>query len=356
MPKIFLSYRREDSIDVVGRIHDHLTARFGQQAVFMDVDSIPFGVDFRVFLNDCVRESDVMLAVVGDRWLQARDEDGKLRLGDPSDFVTIEIVAAMERGIPVIPLLVGRAAMPKPEDLPDALRQFAYRNAAEARSGRDFASHMSRLIRAIEDHSGSQRATRRSSRQRSTDERRESGIAQADQPMVEPPVVAEPTNLGFDGHIVFGMPQGWFNGLGCVGGVSLDYDVFVEPREGCTGKCVRLRRAGARKKGFGTLMQRCPVWDLVGKRIRVAAELRTENLDSWAGLWVRIDGPSGHLLFDNMHDRPVKGTTPWTVYEIYVTVPRGSRWLNFGVLLSSNGTLWTDNFDIAVVGGSRCHC
>ena len=152
MPKIFLSYRREDSIDVAGRIHDRLSAHFGNDSVFMDVDSVPFGVDFRAFLGDWVGQCDVLLAVVGDSWLEARDGEGTPRLGDPSDFVTIEIAAALQREIPVVPLLVGGAEIPQLDQLPTALSQLAYRNAAEVRSGRDFHTHMDRLIRGIERH------------------------------------------------------------------------------------------------------------------------------------------------------------------------------------------------------------
>jgi hypothetical protein len=95
-------------------------------------------------------------------------------------------------------------------------------------------------------------------------------------------------------------------------------------------------------------MQRCPAHNLVGKQIRVEAELQTEKLDFWAGLWARIDGSSTHLFFDNMHDRPIKGTTAWTNYVIDIDVPKGSEWLNYGILLSSNGTLWADNFQVSV--------
>ena len=97
MPKVFVSYRREQSIDIAGRIYDRLVAHFGDESVFIDVDSIPFGVDFRVFLSDWVSKCDVLIVVVGDRWLNPRDEDGNLLLGQAGDFVTIELSAAMQR-------------------------------------------------------------------------------------------------------------------------------------------------------------------------------------------------------------------------------------------------------------------
>jgi len=155
MAKIFISYRREDSEAHAGRIFDRLTARFGREAVFMDVDTIPFGVDFVAHLDAAVSQCDVVLAVIGERWLDARHEEGprkgQRRLDDPTDFVRIEIGSALARDIPVVPVLVGRASMPPAADLPDALKGLARRNAAEVRPGRDFHDHMSRLIHGLEE-------------------------------------------------------------------------------------------------------------------------------------------------------------------------------------------------------------
>jgi hypothetical protein len=151
-PRIFISYRREDSIDATGRLHDNLAAHFGQESVFMDVDAIPFGADFRKHVQDAVGRADVLLAVIGERWLEARDPGtGVRRLESPQDFVALEIRTALERGIPVIPVLVGRASMPRAEELPEGLRDLAHRNAAELRPGRDFQSHVQRLIKALGD-------------------------------------------------------------------------------------------------------------------------------------------------------------------------------------------------------------
>ena len=154
MPKIFISYRREDSEHVTGRIHDRLEPRFGRENVFLDVDTIPFGVDFREHLDRAVSKCDILLAVIGDRWLDIRFQggarQGQRRLDDPGDFVRIEIESALKRGIPVIPLLVDRATMPGQQELPEGLRQLVFRNAAEVRSGRDFHAHVERLIGGIE--------------------------------------------------------------------------------------------------------------------------------------------------------------------------------------------------------------
>jgi hypothetical protein len=159
MPRIFLSYRREDSEHIAGRLYDRLKARFGRGNVFMDLDTIPFGVDFREHLGQAVARCDVLLAVIGEAWLDVRFENGprqgQRRLDDPADFVRIEVESALARNIPVIPVLVGKAAMPAEQELPQGtLRALAFRNAAEVRSGRDFHDHVSRLIRGIE-HLGS---------------------------------------------------------------------------------------------------------------------------------------------------------------------------------------------------------
>jgi hypothetical protein len=152
--KIFISYRRDDREDTTGRLYDRLEAHFGRDALFIDVHNIPFGVDFREHLSDMVGNCDVLLAVIGDRWLEAvhsrGPKKGQRRLDDPTDFVRIEIESALQRGIPVVPVLVANATMPGEDDLPPGLKQLAYRNAAEVRSGRDFRDHAERLIRGLE--------------------------------------------------------------------------------------------------------------------------------------------------------------------------------------------------------------
>ncbi|MEO5780209.1 MAG: toll/interleukin-1 receptor domain-containing protein [Arthrobacter oryzae] len=115
MNKILISYRREDSADVTGRIYDRLIQQFGREAVFMDVDSIPLGVDFRVHLDEQVAKCEVFLAVIGRDWMQHLGSTGRTRLDDPRDFVRIEIESALKRQIPVIPVLVRGASIPLAE-------------------------------------------------------------------------------------------------------------------------------------------------------------------------------------------------------------------------------------------------
>jgi len=95
MSKLFISYRRDDSADVTGRLHDRLKGHFGDGTIFLDTDTIPIGMDFRQCLGDAVNQCDVLLAVIGDHWLDARYADGpqqgSRRLDDPHDYVRIEI-------------------------------------------------------------------------------------------------------------------------------------------------------------------------------------------------------------------------------------------------------------------------
>jgi hypothetical protein len=145
---IFISYRRADSADVTGRIYDHLVKHFGQEAIFKDVDSIPLGVDFREYLSESVARCNVFLAIIGKRWLVA--DNGERRLDSPTDFVRIEIESALQRKIPVVPLLVQGAIMPSDVDLPDSLKPLVYRNATQIRPDPDFHHDISRLIHALE--------------------------------------------------------------------------------------------------------------------------------------------------------------------------------------------------------------
>jgi TIR domain len=149
MSRITISYRREDSMDITGRIFDRLTSRYGRETVFRDIDNIPPGMDFREHIRRNIDESDVLMVVVGPRWLGG-ERNGHSRVHSETDYVRVEVEIALQRKIPVIPLLVGDADMPEPAELPEAIRDFAYRNAVYVDSGRDFDHHMNGLIRATD--------------------------------------------------------------------------------------------------------------------------------------------------------------------------------------------------------------
>ncbi len=149
--RIVLSYRRLDAGAIAGRIFDKLAKHYGETNVFMDIDSIPFGVDFREHIRKELDKCDVLLAIIGPHWAGDRKH---ARINAETDLVRIEIETALQRNIPVIPILVDETAMPEPENLPESLRPLAFRNAAPVDSGRDFHPHMDRLIRDLNDLCG----------------------------------------------------------------------------------------------------------------------------------------------------------------------------------------------------------
>jgi hypothetical protein len=147
--RVFISYRRQESSGLAGRLYDRLAARFGDDQVFMDVDTIALGVDFAEVISQAVSSCQVLLAVIGPRWLTVTDEDGRRRLDDPDDLVRLEIAAALERDIRVIPILVEGAAMPRRQQLPEALAGLARRNALILRH-ESFRADAERLLVAVE--------------------------------------------------------------------------------------------------------------------------------------------------------------------------------------------------------------
>lgn len=128
---IFLSYRRSDAAGEAGRLSDDLTARFGKAAVFMDVDTIQPGLDFRVQIAQNVGACNVLLALIGPTWLECEGTSGVRRIDLAGDYVRLEIATALQREIPVIPVLVRGARMPKADTLPDDLRDLAWRHSVE---------------------------------------------------------------------------------------------------------------------------------------------------------------------------------------------------------------------------------
>lgn len=134
--RVFISYRREDSAAYAGRLYDSMVARFGEDNVFMDVEMEP-GIDFVERINEVVSSCAALIVVIGPRWATIEGEDGNPRLHDETDFVRQEVTAACRRAdVTVIPALVGKAQMPRAEQLPDDLRPLARRNALELSDGR----------------------------------------------------------------------------------------------------------------------------------------------------------------------------------------------------------------------------
>lgn len=144
------------------------------------------------------------------------------------------------------------------------------------------------------------------------------------------------------------MPTGWLR----AGTAPNDYHMGIDREESHGGASSGYVMAKVEQsKGFGTLMQAFKADNYVGKRIRLSAYVKVEDVGVWAGLWMRVDGPTGaSMAFDNMQDRPIQGTADWQPYEIVLDVPEGSVNIAFGFLLAGPGTVWADDFDLEVVG------
>jgi hypothetical protein len=145
MSGVFISYRRDDTAGHAGRLYDHLTRAFGADGVFMDLDDIGKGDTFADTLTAKLRESDVLIAVVGRRWLTLTDAAGHRRLDNPDDWVREEIRTALTSGHLVIPVRVDGAAMPAAADLPEDIRGLMERQWAEVRDGSAFQTDVDTL-------------------------------------------------------------------------------------------------------------------------------------------------------------------------------------------------------------------
>ncbi|MFZ0691979.1 MAG: TIR domain-containing protein [Acidobacteriaceae bacterium] len=143
-----MNYRRNDSEGEAGRLFDEMAKQFGENSVFMDVSAIEPGRDFRKAIDESVSSCSVLLAMIGQDWLNTKGAQGHRRLEDANDFVRIELASALRRDIPVVPVLVRGAKMPTAEELPDDLKELAFRNAVELTHAR-WKSDVEVLIRAL---------------------------------------------------------------------------------------------------------------------------------------------------------------------------------------------------------------
>lgn len=168
------------------------------------------------------------------------------------------------------------------------------------------------------------------------------------------------------------LPQGWFKAgdkpgsyeMGVVKVQSFDvmdgqkkiikkYDLIADPAT--ETKVATIKSIDKKIDGFGTLMQSCKPGNYLGNRVRMSGYMKNENLSEWAGFWFRVDGKDvrNFLAFDNMQDgkknRSVKGTTPWTKYEIVLDVPSAAINLAYGALLAGTGQIWFDHITFEIV-------
>jgi formylglycine-generating enzyme required for sulfatase activity len=147
MLKIFISYRRKDSGYPAQQIYKVLAEYFGSGSVIFDIDKIPLGTNFLKFLDNEISACDIFLVVIGDYWIDLL----KQRLGDQEDIVRIEIQTALEKKIPIVPILVGNASIPCKNDLPPKLSELTYMQAVEVRAGPDYDAHLKQMIRRLDN-------------------------------------------------------------------------------------------------------------------------------------------------------------------------------------------------------------
>jgi thiol-disulfide isomerase/thioredoxin len=155
MAKIFISYRREDAEWQAHEIYAAILRSYGANKadVFIDVDGIPLGVDFKDYIDAKVAEADVVLALIGRHWLEARNPTtGVQRLHDPDDFVRIELASALRRNVKVIPIFMDGAKLPDDDHLPKELKKLRFRNGIEV-TRQSFESDVKRLLSGLGLHS-----------------------------------------------------------------------------------------------------------------------------------------------------------------------------------------------------------
>jgi hypothetical protein len=149
MARIFVSYRRDDAAFVAPLLAQRLRGAYGEDAVFIDIDAIPLGTDYRTPIGAAIARCDLLLVLVGRAFDGGPGAGGGRRIDDPADPLRIEVEAALQRGIPVVPVLLNGTPIPAAGTLPPALQPLAFRNAAELRAGPDMEAHLERIVRGI---------------------------------------------------------------------------------------------------------------------------------------------------------------------------------------------------------------
>jgi TIR domain-containing protein len=131
--RVFISYRREDTAAAAGRVYDRLSRLLAIPNVFFDVSTIGGGEDFAQKIASEISKSDATLAFIGDKWLEKSPSGGGPRICEPDDYVRAELRTALSRPLLVVPVLVGGARMPRPEQLPEDIRAITAKNALPLR-------------------------------------------------------------------------------------------------------------------------------------------------------------------------------------------------------------------------------
>jgi hypothetical protein len=146
----------------------------------------------------------------------------------------------------------------------------------------------------------------------------------------------------------FDVPANWFK----AGNSPKSYDMGIDKGSGPDGKnAATIKSIDEHIKGFGTLMQESMSGKFLGHKIKMTGYMKSEGVWSWAGFWLRVDeaGTTNPLSFDNMHDRPIKGTTDWKKCEIILDVPNNASMIAYGALLDGVGQIWFANISFEIV-------
>jgi len=143
-------------------------------------------------------------------------------------------------------------------------------------------------------------------------------------------------------------PKGWF----MAGTKPALYDSGVDAQAVMNGlPSAYMKSTQPVPEGFGTLMQNFAATQYLGQRVRFTARVKSDSVERWAGLWMRVDGATQKsLAFDNMMDRPIKGTTGWQSYDIVLDVPQSATGIFFGILMDGPGEVWLNSVTFEVVG------
>ncbi|MFQ5638539.1 MAG: TIR domain-containing protein [bacterium] len=150
LPRIFISYRRQDSENWAEKIYDELISHFGADMIFRDIDSIEAGEDFTNVTLKALQGCDVMLVFIGPNWLNIRDSAGEKRIDDPKDFVRMEIEYGLNRAITLIPVLIDGTRMPESSILPANIKFFSRRQAVKISEGK-FESDLETLVGVLQE-------------------------------------------------------------------------------------------------------------------------------------------------------------------------------------------------------------
>lgn len=144
------------------------------------------------------------------------------------------------------------------------------------------------------------------------------------------------------------LPRGWYTP-----NKPSEYEVGIDNSTFEHGhSCAFIKSKSPVGKDFGNLMQVISAQNYLGKRLRLSGYIKTKDVEQWCGMWMRVDGEGSQLKFDNMVNRPIKGTTDWKKYEIVLDVPENSKTINYGSLLPGRGEVWFDNFKLEEVDKS----